>query len=131
MCNKAINEDPGWCLPFVPEKFKTQDMCDKAVDEDPFCLEYVHDRFKSQEMCSVKFSSNGEVGDVPDWFITPNIIKYGSFYEYIEWFNGYKERKAQKAQIKDELAPIAWHPDRVIDWCFDEDEKKDLQKIWG
>ena len=50
---------------------------------------------------------------------------------YLEWFNGYKERKTQKAQIKDELLPIAWHPDRVIDWCIDEDEKKDLQKLWG
>ena len=38
---------------------------------------------------------------------------------------GYKERKAQKAQIKYELAPIAWHPDRYLDWCIDEDEKRD------
>ena len=40
-----------------------------------------------------------------------------------EWFNGYNERKTQKAQIKAELLPITWHPDRVVDWCFDEDEK--------
>ena len=25
-----------------------------------------------------------------------------------------------------ELLPIAWHPDRVIDWCIDEDEKRDF-----
>ena len=25
-----------------------------------------------------------------------------------------------------ELLPIAWHPDRVLDWCFDEDEKRDF-----
>ena len=53
--------------------------------------------------------------------------------KFHERFNGYKERKAQKAQIKDELTPIAWHPDRVIDWCFDEDEdeeeKKDLKTL--
>ena len=33
--------------------------------------------------------------------------------------------------LRDELAPIAWHPDRVIDWCFDEDEKRDLKRLWG
>ena len=27
---------------------------------------------------------------------------------------GYQKRKAQKAKIKEELLPIAWHPDRVI-----------------
>ena len=34
--------------------------------------------------------------------------------EFREWCNGYKKRKAKKAQIKAELLPIAWHPDRVI-----------------
>ena len=26
--------------------------------------------------------------------------------------------------LKDELLPIAWHPDRWWDWCVDEDEKR-------
>ena len=46
------------------------------------------------------------------------------------WLKGYNQRKAQKAKIKEELLPIAWHPDRVIDWCFSEDKKKDLEKLW-
>ena len=25
--------------------------------------------------------------------------------------------------IHEELLPVAWHPDRVYDWCFDEEEK--------
>ena len=25
-----------------------------------------------------------------------------------------------------ELLPIAWHPDRYLDWCLDEDEKRDF-----
>ena len=40
-----------------------------------------------------------------------------------EWYNGYKKRKAQKAKIKEELLPITWHPDRVIDWRMSGDEK--------
>ena len=28
-----------------------------------------------------------------------------------------------------ELLPIAWHPNRAVDWCFTEDEKDDLKKL--
>ena len=30
----------------------------------------------------------------------------------IKWYDEYKKRKAQKASIKEELMPIAWHPSR-------------------
>ena len=45
-------------------------------------------------------------------------------YEMIKWHKDYKRRKTQKAKIKEELLPIAWHPDRVIDWCMPEDKKR-------
>ena len=45
--------------------------------------------------------------------------------EFIKWYDGYKKRKAQKAQIKEEFLLIAWHPYRVMDWCVSEDEKKE------
>ena len=32
--------------------------------------------------------------------------------------------------LKNDLLPIAWHPDRVYDWCFDEEEKGFLEGIW-
>ena len=92
---------------------------------------YIPDHFKSQEMCNDKFSDSEEVDDIPDWFITQEMIENGDDGNFHEWFNGYKDRKAQKAQIKDELMSIAWHPDRVIDWCFDDEEKKDLKQLWG
>ena len=31
-------------------------------------------------------------------------------------YDGYKKRKAQKASIKEELLPIAWHISRYWDW---------------
>ena len=129
MCVKAIDS---------PDKFKTQNMCDKAFDRSHSSFMYIPDCFKTQEMCSDKFHFSDEVDDIPDWFITLEMIAIVSRpccarcdFEFDEWFNGYKERKAQKAQIKAELLPIAWHPDRVIDWCFDEEEKKDLMRLWG
>ena len=50
--------------------------------------------------------------------------------EDIEWYKGYKKRKAQKASIKKELTSIAWHPSRYWDWCMSEDEKQETEKLW-
>ena len=49
----------------------------------------------------------------------------------IEWRNGYKKRKAQKAEIKEELMPIAWHPSRWWDWCMPDDEKERIKEIFA
>ena len=35
----------------IPDRFKTQEMCDEAVHTEPFSLTYVLDGFKTQEMC--------------------------------------------------------------------------------
>ena len=66
---------------------------------------------------------------VPDWFVTQqqldiwydNDYVYNNGNQIIEWYKGYQKRKAQKAKIKEELLPIARHPDRVINWCVSED----------
>ena len=50
---------------------------------------------------------------------------------FFKWYDGYKKRKAQKASIKEELMPIAWHPSRYWDWCMSEDEKKETEKLWA
>ena len=34
----------------VPDQFKTQQMCDKAVKKDPRLLKYVPEQFITQEM---------------------------------------------------------------------------------
>ena len=51
----------------------------------------------------------------------------------VTWYDGYRKRKAQKQKIKEDLLPITWHPDRVMDWCMSEDEKKEMEKekFWG
>ena len=46
----------------------------------------------------------------------------------IKWYEGYKSRKVQKAQIKKRLIRIAWHPLRWWDWCMSKDEKKTYKK---
>ena len=66
---------------------------------------------------------------VSDWFVSQQQLDvwYDDDYWYhndevIEWYDEYKKRKAQKTKIKEELMPIAWYLDRVMDWCISENK---------
>ena len=68
---------------------------------------------------------------VPDVFVRQQQLDiwYDDYYVYndnqmIKWYEGYKKRKAQKSKNKERVSPAAWHPDRVMDWCMSEDEKR-------
>ena len=51
MCNKAILKNGG-TLEFVHERYKSQEMYDKAVNTCLFVFVSVPDRWKTQEMCN-------------------------------------------------------------------------------
>ena len=75
MGDKAIDKYP-FVFDFVPDQYKTQEMCDTIVSNYPFKLKYCHHKCKTQENC------NKAVDDflsalkfVPDWFVTCKIIK--------------------------------------------------------
>ena len=102
MCEKVV-EKGSWSLVHVPDQYKTQEMCNKAVEEYPWLLEYVPDNFKKQKMNAVKKN--------------PHRLS--------------KKRRVQKAKIKEELMPIAWHPSRRWDWSAPEDENKGTEKLWA
>ena len=95
-------------------------MCEKAIEEDPWQLDTLPDRFKNQEMCNKSIKAGPyQLKDAPHWFATQQQIDIwydGDYcshdYEIIECYEGYKKRKVQKASIKKELLPIAWHPSR-------------------
>ena len=97
-------------------------MCIKAVGVNPSYLQFV-----------------------PHWFVTRDglYMWHDDYYDgngghwddddedkFFEWYNGYQKGKAQKAKIKEELLPIAWHPSRWWDWCMPRDEKKETEKLW-
>ena len=50
MCIRVVNTC-SFVFSAVPARHKTQEMCDKAVDDNPNALNFVHDRYKSQKMC--------------------------------------------------------------------------------
>ena len=129
----AVEKSPG-CLKHVPGHFKTEKMCIKAVEKEAETLEHVPDHFKTGEMCKRAIEADlYTLVFCPDWFVTQEQIKswYDDDYddEATGWYEGYQKRKAQKASIKEELLPIAWHPSRYQDWCVPEDEKKETKKL--
>ena len=99
MCERAVWLGTSF-LHLVPDHFKTQEIYDDAVRDESFSLQYV-----------------------PGWFVTQQQVNLWDD-RLISWYNGYQKRKAQKAKIKEELLPITWHPDRVMDWCVPKDQKK-------
>ena len=70
-------------------------MCNKVVRMDPWLLNCVLDWFVTQKQ--VKLWHDGD-----------------DFYddEIIEWYEGYKECKAQKAKIEEELMFVTCHTSR-------------------
>ena len=130
MCEKAVEAVDPYTLEFVPDLLKTQEMCNKAVCIEPTSLVNIPDHFKTEKICdkAVKDGSSS-LQFVPNWFITGEWVDmwYDDYYDdsggywdddddnkdkFLEWYDGYKKRKVQKASIKEELLPIAWHPSR-------------------
>ena len=91
MCERAIEED-SYNLKFLPDHFKTKKMCDNAVCRRPWSLEYVPDWFVTREWTLMWYEDDDE----------------DKFFKRYDDYQG----KAQKASIKEELMPIAWHPSR-------------------
>ena len=89
-------------------------MCDKAVKEDLCLLEYVPDWFVRQEQIELWGDDDDDCNDD----------------KLTEWYQGCKNRKAEKAKIREGLLPITWHPSRYWDWCMSEDKKQELEKLW-
>ncbi len=56
----------------IPNEYKTQDMCNKAVDIEPLNLEFVPDEYKTVEIINNAFSKNKRVIH----FIPPENITY-------------------------------------------------------
>ena len=68
--NKAIREDPAVFF-LVPDRFKTQEMCIKALEVDSWLLNDVPDHFKMQDGCDRAVRDDfSYLQYVPDWFVT-------------------------------------------------------------
>ena len=74
MCNKAVEEYP-WRLSDFPHHLKTQGMCEKTIEDESGTLEYVPNYFKVQRMCEKAVENEPyTLKFVPDWFVTKEQI---------------------------------------------------------
>ena len=59
LCRCAV-ENHGLALQYVPECFVTKELCDIAVKSNSVALSYVPDKFKSSEMIQTAFNNYSE-----------------------------------------------------------------------
>ena len=52
MCNKTV-DICFFVFDSIPDWYKTQEMCDRVVSEDPFLTVYCPDKYKPKE-CAIK-----------------------------------------------------------------------------
>ena len=108
MCNEIMCTIPD-SFHLIPDRFKTQELCIRGTEVDPWALRFVPDHLKIQKMCDDAVRYNPfSLQFVPDWLVIRELIDlwYDDDYAYkrpemIEWYEGYKKRKAQKAKIKE------------------------------
>ena len=87
-----------YTLGHISDDFKTQEICEKAVEVNAWRLYVVPDHFKNQEVGNKAIEADPyKLKDVPDWFVTQQQIDiwYDDDYfchddEIIEWYEGYK-----------------------------------------
>ena len=126
MCKQPVSKKL-WYLEYVSEQFITQEMCTDSVKRNACMFIYVPEQLKNREMSEFVVKKYAWLFQfVPDCFISAEMLEK---FQDDGWLEAYKHRKAQKAKIKEEVLPVAYHPDCVIDWCFDQEEKKALEKL--
>ena len=60
----------------ITDRYKTQEMCDRVVSEDPFLIVYCPDKYKTQRMCEEAVDDClAALKFIPDWFVTSKMIK--------------------------------------------------------
>ena len=60
----------------IPDCYKTQEMCESVVSENPFLIVYCPDRYKTQRMCDEAFDEcPAALKFIPDWFGTSKMLE--------------------------------------------------------
>ena len=66
MCEKAVEEYP-WSLEYAHNNLKTQEMSEKAVEGKPGTLKFVSDRFNTHFLCFKAVEAvQWQLDEVPD-----------------------------------------------------------------
>ena len=67
MCIKAFEVDPT-SLYDIPDNLKTEETCNKAVEDDPFLLQFVPDRFVKREWMWMWYDYSHDNDKLIEWY---------------------------------------------------------------
>ena len=68
MCDKAVDK---WffVFDFIFDQYKTQEMCDTVISNDPSLVVYCPDNYKNKKICEEPVDDClAALNLVPDWF---------------------------------------------------------------
>ena len=76
----------------IPDQYKTEEMFDRIVFEDPFLIAYCPDKYITQKMCDEAVDDSlAALKLIPDWFVISKMItkRFTALYadEDIPYFN--------------------------------------------
>ena len=101
-------------------------MCVKAVSKNLW--KYCHGKYKTQEICDkVVDDFLPSLKLVPDCFLDPDTT---ILVRHLAWHSKFEKRKQLKRKISEELMTIVWHTNRWWDWCVSEEEKKEIDPLF-
>ena len=158
MCGRTISDD-SFQLIYIPDQYKTQQMCDKAVDDFLPTLNFVPDWFVTSRMIKKLLLLSMQIKVyytlmkilvmlyliIMKWVFLIQILiilnltiiilmKMSLVLLFMSEFwraiLNLKKRKALKKELNEELMPVAWHPNRQWDWCMPEDQKKEIDPMF-
>ena len=89
----AIRQSIDVFLHSIPNRYKTQEICDSMVSEDPFLIVYCPDKYITQKMSDKAVDDSlASLKLVADLFVTSKMVKelFTALYadENILYFNG-------------------------------------------
>ena len=74
-CDKGFNKS-FLAFFYIPDQYKTQEVCSSIIPDDPFSLRHVLDQYKTQKMCDKAVDDClAALKFVPDWFVASKMIK--------------------------------------------------------
>lgn len=75
LCRIADEQDClKMCMKYIPEKFKTPELCEKAVRWIGYMLKYVPEHLKTKELCEIAVKRDGSLLKyVPEHLRTPEL----------------------------------------------------------
>ena len=93
VCNEVVRREP-YNLRYAPDHLKTQEICDETVHTEPLSLAYVPDGFKTQKMCDQAVrDDSSSLQFVPDWFVTQEQIDlWDDDDKGFEWYDDGKDK---------------------------------------